>query len=160
MMEVIDDDFTFAREEDSIGKTHVADHVVIVTPGVNLACEPAMGCVELKMIDDNVPTSTRRTRDDNLARGRLCADDVADNGVRFQDDVIWLAINDFLDSKRCVCESRDPNEWNHTDVIDNEHVANAQDIFNIATAQVGNVIRRRHRDRLHVDCLLCDNLMR
>jgi hypothetical protein len=112
-----------------------------------------MGCVELKMIDGNVPTSTRRTRDDNLAHGRLCADDVADAGVRFQDDVIWSAINDFLDSKRCVWGSRDPREWSHTDVVGDGHVANAQDIFSVATAQVDYVIQKRHRDRLHVDCL-------
>jgi hypothetical protein len=155
-MEVIDDGFTFAKEEDSSGKTHVFDHVVIVPPGVNLACELAMACVELEMSDDTVPTSTRRARDVNLAHGRLRTDDVADSWVRFQDDVIWSAIHDFLDSKRCVWESRDPNEWTYKDITGREHVANTQDIFNIATAQVDYVIRKRHYDRLHVDCFPCE----
>jgi hypothetical protein len=32
MMEVIDDDFTFAKNKDLSGKTHFADHVVIAFP--------------------------------------------------------------------------------------------------------------------------------
>jgi hypothetical protein len=114
-----------------------------------------MGCVELTKIVDNIPMSTRRTYDDNLAQGRLSSDDVTDNGFRFQDDVMWSAIRGFLDSKRCEWESRGPREWDHTDVIGDEHVVDAQDTFNIATAQADYIIRKRHRDRLLVDCLPC-----
>jgi hypothetical protein len=93
LMEVIDDDFTFAREEDSSGKTRVVGHVVIVSPGINTICEPATGCVGPTMIDDNVPTPTRRLRDDNLAQGRLNTDDVIDNGSEFQDDMMTRLID-------------------------------------------------------------------
>jgi hypothetical protein len=156
LMKVIDDDFTLAREEDSSGKTHFTDHVVIVSPGVNTMCEPAMCCVDLNKIVDNIPMSTRRTHDDNLAQGRLSIDDFTDNGFQFQNDVIWSAINDFFDSKRCEWESKGPREWIHTNVIGNEHVADAQDIFNIATTQADYIIKKRHHDRLHVDCLPCE----
>jgi hypothetical protein len=70
-----------------------------VSPGVDAMCEPAMGCVDVNAIVDDIPKSTRRARYDTYAQGSSSTEDAMDN-ASLQDDVMWGTINVFLDSER------------------------------------------------------------
>jgi hypothetical protein len=107
LVEVMDDDFTFASNENANAMICFADHIVIVSPSVRAMCEPVMSCVGIDVPDHRAPR-------DPLSQ---------DNSPTESLTPLWLdatrTIDDFFNS--LDQGSKDTCEWRCVDVLDDKH---------------------------------------